>query len=137
MYRRHKTIISDTIKDLRRKRGYTQKQVADLLGVNRSTYCYYELGRIKPDINTVMKLSNIFRVHYSDILENEYNSGKCKDSGLGVADVDSDVLKFGDLDNEERCLLLAFRVVSKSSRQEIIEFALHKVKDDKKRILSN
>lgn len=133
MYRRHKTIISDTIKDLRRKRGYTQKQVADLLGVDRSTYCYYELGKIKPDINTVMKLSNIFGVHYSDILEIEYNSEKFKDSEISFVDAYPDVNGFGCLNNEEKCLLLAFRVVSDASRKEIIEFALRKVKDNQKK----
>ena len=133
MYRRHNTIISDTIKDLRRKRGYTQKQVADLLGVDRSTYCYYELGKIKPDINTVMKLSNIFGVHYSDILEIEYNSEKFKDSEISFVDAYPDVNGFGCLNNEEKCLLLAFRVVSDASRKEIIEFALRKVKDNQKK----
>lgn len=126
---RYTVIISDTIKNLRRRRGYTQKEVADLLGVDRSTYCYYELGKIKPDVSTIMKLSNIFGVHYSGILESEYNSEKCKDDGLCATDIDSDVLRFGDLDNEEKCLLLAFRVASESARREIIEFALRKIKD--------
>lgn len=129
MYGRYNAIISDTIKSLRRRRGYTQKEVADLLGVDRSTYCYYELGKIKPDISTIMKLSNIFGVHYSGILESEYTSAKYTDEILSAGDIDAEVLRFGDLDNEEKCLLLAFRVVSESSRREIIEFALRRVKD--------
>lgn len=102
-----------------------------MLGVDRSTYCYYELGKIKPDIKTIMKLSNIFGVHYSGILESEYNSVKYKDEVLSAGDVNSDVMRFGDLDNEEKCLLLAFRLASESSRREIIELALRKIKDKK------
>lgn len=102
-----------------------------MLGVDRSTYCYYELGKIKPDISTIMKLSNIFGVHYSGILESEYNSPKYKDEVLNVSDAGATVFGFGDLDNEEKCLLFAFRLASESSRKEIIEFALSKVKDKK------
>ena len=96
--------------------------------MDRSTYCYYELGKIKPDITTIMKLSNIFGVHYSGILEAEYNSEKNKVNSLGDKDVDSDVLRFSDLDNQEKCLLVAFRLMSESSRNEIMELALSKMK---------
>lgn len=104
-----------------------------MLGVDRSTYCYYELGKIKPDIRTVMKLSNIFGVHYSGILESEYNAEKCASKSLDARDIDSEILRFGDLDNEEKCLLLAFRLISESARQEVIQLALSKIKDKKKK----
>lgn len=105
--------------------------MADLLGVDRSTYCYYELGKIKPDITTIMKLSNIFGVHYSGILESEYNSEKHASKNLSLGDVDADISRFSDLDNEEKCLLFAFRLASESSRRDIIQFALGKIKDKK------
>ena len=100
-----------------------------MLGVDRSTYCYYELGKIKPDINTIMKLSNIFGVHYSGILESEYNSSKCLSGNLVAGDVNADISRFGELNNEEKCLLFAFRLASESSRREIIEVALSKIKE--------
>ncbi|MBR2579370.1 MAG: helix-turn-helix transcriptional regulator [Clostridia bacterium] len=131
MRRRYKAIISDTIKSIRRRRGNTQKEVADLFGVDRSTYCYYELGKIKPDIATIMKLSNIFGVHYTGILESEYNSEKYANKNLKAGDVSADISRFSDLDNEEKCLLFAFRLASESSRREMIEFALSKIKDKK------
>ena len=74
MERRHKWgdfLITEIIKKLRISCNYTQKQVADKLGVDRSTYAYYESGRIKPDIDTIMKLSTICKVHYTQILESE------------------------------------------------------------------
>lgn len=75
-----------------------------------------------------MKLSNIFGVHYSSILEAEFNSEKYKDNTIGARDVGSDVLRFGDLDNEEKCLLVAFRLMSESARNEVMELALSKMK---------
>ena len=57
--------ISEKIKKFRKKINYTQKQVADYLGVDRSTYSYYELGKIIPDVKTIMSLSKIFGVNYT------------------------------------------------------------------------
>ena len=39
--------FSEKIKILRAKNGYTQKQVADLLGLDRSTYSYYEFDGVR------------------------------------------------------------------------------------------
>ena len=60
--------ISEKIKKFRKKINYTQKQVADYLGVDRSTYSYYELGKIIPYVKTIMSLSKIFGVNYTEIL---------------------------------------------------------------------
>ena len=64
-------MISKKLKLLREKNNLTQQQVADKLKINRSTYSYYELGKIRPNIDTIIKLSKIFDVHYTEILENE------------------------------------------------------------------
>ncbi len=109
--------------------GYTQKHVADLLGVDRSTYCYYELGKIKPDVTTVMKLSRIFGVHYSTILESEYGVQNCGD--LRVSETDREISEFNDLDQNEKCLLIAYRLLSSTSRNEVLQLILNKFKDEK------
>ncbi len=48
------------IRNLRESHGFTQKQVADLLKINRSTYAYYESGRIFPSISIIIKLSELY-----------------------------------------------------------------------------
>ena len=64
-----KAIFFENIKRLRKESGYTQQEVADLLNIDRSTYSCYEIGKIKPDVDTMICLSQIFAVHYSQILE--------------------------------------------------------------------
>ncbi|MDQ5983478.1 MAG: hypothetical protein RUMPE_00502 [Eubacteriales bacterium SKADARSKE-1] len=64
-------MLSKTLKKLRENIGYTQQQVADALSIDRSTYAYYETGKTNPDINTIIKLSKIFNVSYTDIFEQE------------------------------------------------------------------
>ena len=110
-------LITEIIKKLRKSCGYTQKEVADILGVDRSTYAYYESGRIKPDIDTIRKLSNIFRVHYTQILENEMHT-QFSDSKSQV---------FG-LNNEEVELLTIFRMLSDESKKEVMDTVSKKIK---------
>lgn len=110
-------MLKEVIKKLRKSYNYTQKEVADKLGVDRSTYAYYESGRIRPDIDTIRKLSDIFKVHYTQILESEM-SGEFKDSQFGVF----------DLNNQEIELLTIFRMMSDETKKEIIDSLLQKAK---------
>ena len=48
------------IKKLRLERGYTQKEVAEYLGVDVSTYAHYELARRTPDIKKLRMLAELY-----------------------------------------------------------------------------
>jgi len=41
------------IRNLRKERGLTQRQVADYLQIDRSTYAYYESGRTRTNIDVM------------------------------------------------------------------------------------
>ena len=64
--------IGEKIKILRTKFGLTQKEVADALEIERSTYTYYELGKTTPSWNAIKKLAQIFQIAPYDLLE-EHN----------------------------------------------------------------
>lgn len=104
---------------MRAQVGYTQKQVADLLGVDRSTYSYYELGKIKPDIKTIMNLSKIFKVHYTEILESEINY-QFSDS-LSQKNGQNVKLHLDELTPNEYRVLMAFKILPENSKNEIIK----------------
>ena len=127
-----KIIISEIIKKLRIQKRYTQKEVADLLGVDRSTYSYYELGRINPDIKTIMKLAEIFEVHYTEILESEkrFRFSDVK-SSENKFDEKYEKFIFGNLTAEERDALIAFKLLPKDSKNEVIELIDRKFNDFK------
>lgn len=55
--------IASKIKVLRKNRGYTQQQLADLLGVQRATISNYEIGRRSPHIKELQKLAEILGVN--------------------------------------------------------------------------
>lgn len=47
---------------LRTLYGYSQREVAALLNIHRSTYTYYELDKAMPPISAVIALSNHYGV---------------------------------------------------------------------------
>lgn len=50
------------IKELRELRGFTQKQVADVLGCSPVTFLRYESGEREPNISRLIQLSDFFGV---------------------------------------------------------------------------
>ena len=56
------------LKSLRTAYGYTQQQVADMLGVSRTTYINYETGKKSPYLNNLYKLSDIFKVSVDSLV---------------------------------------------------------------------
>lgn len=55
----------------------TQREVADILKIHRTTYAYYETGRSNPDLETLSVLSRIFGVSI-DFLVNGKNEKSSK-----------------------------------------------------------
>lgn len=58
------------LKELRKEKSLTQKQVAELIGVATSTYSMYERGEREPDFATLDKISKLFNASVDYILGN-------------------------------------------------------------------
>lgn len=63
------------IKELRTEKGYTQADLARLLGVNQTAVGKYERGELEPNIQILMKLSQIFEVTVDYIIGNSDDLG--------------------------------------------------------------
>ena len=55
------------ITELRKLRGLTQQDLANLLGVTRQTIISLEGGRYNPSITLAFKLARTFDIHIEDI----------------------------------------------------------------------
>lgn len=58
----------ESLKNLRIQKGYTQLQIAEILGIQRPTYSRYESGERQPDHATLIKLAEIFNVSLDYLL---------------------------------------------------------------------
>ena len=54
--------IYERLKQLRKERKLLQKDIADFLNISKSAYGYYEQGRNEPDIQTIIKLTELYHV---------------------------------------------------------------------------
>lgn len=120
--------IPETLKKLRIKCKYTQKQVSDILKIDRSTYSYYESGRIRPDVNTILQLAKIFKVDYTEILDSEC-ANVFSDSNSLDEDTSDDIKEAetasipteDNLTDKEKDLILGIRLLSKEAREEVFK----------------
>lgn len=107
------------------------------MGVDRSTYSYYELGKIKPDIQTILSIANIFRVHYTFILESEKNAVTLSDNSAGTKQTAHSANSvsaedLSTLSRSERDFLLTFRLLPKDAQKDAQEYVYKKFKEQKK-----
>ena len=54
--------LHEKLKALRMRNHFTQQEIADKLGVTRSTVSNFEIGRRKPEIDVLEKLAAIYNV---------------------------------------------------------------------------
>lgn len=64
--------FADRLRSARESRGYTQQQIADRMGIDKSTYCGYETGKRQPDVQKIKQLSKILGVSGDDLLETDF-----------------------------------------------------------------
>ena len=63
--------VNENLKAVREKKRVSQQDVADYLGITRQAYSHYEVGRRKPDYETLLKLAEFYGISVLDLLEAE------------------------------------------------------------------
>lgn len=66
--------FGERLKSLRENAGYTQKFVAEKIGVKNNTLSSYEAGKRQPDYLTLKKLSDLYEVSIDYIITGNKNS---------------------------------------------------------------
>jgi transcriptional regulator with XRE-family HTH domain len=75
-------LITQRIRFLRKNKGYTQQEVADMLGVGKSAYNSYEKGTRSISVQSIIKLSHFYKVS-SDFILGLSNDTKFKTKSGG------------------------------------------------------
>lgn len=63
--------FTDRIKEARKRKGFTQEQIAGKIGVAKSTYTGYEKGNSEPNMITMQKLMSCLDVDANFLLQDE------------------------------------------------------------------
>lgn len=60
----------NNIKFFRKKKGYTQEQIAERIGVSRQAVAKWERGDALPDIENIVALADLFEVTVDSLVRN-------------------------------------------------------------------
>ena len=66
--------FSERLKAARERAGLTQQQVADQLGIVKSTYCGYETGKRQPDPARLQAIARVLDTPADVLLETELHT---------------------------------------------------------------
>lgn len=60
--------FNENLKIARERKNMTQKEVADGIGVAKSTYSLYESGQREPNVQTIKKIADVLCVSADELL---------------------------------------------------------------------
>ena len=58
------TIFTERLKELRKEKGYTQEQMANILEIGQSAYAKWENDRTEPSFENLIKLADLLEVSF-------------------------------------------------------------------------
>ncbi len=101
--RSHHMILADKIIDLRKKNGWSQEELAEKLNISRQSISKWEGAQSVPDMNKILRLSEVFGVSTDYLLKDEISAPE----GTNVpVDTESDAVR---VRMEEAVAFLAHR----------------------------
>ena len=117
------SFFATQIRLLRKQMKLTQKDVADALQIERSTYAFYETGKTTPSLETLCKLSKVYGIPVDDLLKDKRVSTHLRLSS-------PDPIPYQTrLDNpppgisrDEMALILSFRQLSPLQKEKFLDF---------------
>lgn len=59
---RYEIMKYENIRSIRIDRGYTQKQIAEYLGISQNTYSQYEVGILNYPVDAIVLLADFYNV---------------------------------------------------------------------------
>lgn len=97
------TILSNNIKNFRKKLALSQEKLAEYIGISREEFNYYENGKREIPHNLVPKLANLFGVDEYDLYE--------KDDCINETNM-AFAFRAGELENEDLCSIASFKKIA-------------------------
>ena len=110
-----KKTLGEKLRDLRETYDLTQKQVADALNIDRSTYSNYELDKTRPSLEALVTLARMFNISKEALMPDDPDdpvSFKGSMKSLGMVQ---------SLSKVERGLIARFRGLSAADKAQLLD----------------
>lgn len=103
-------ILADKITNLRKKNGWSQEDLAEQLGVSRQSISKWESAQSMPDMNRILKMSEIFGVSTDFLLKDDLEMADQPAVPSGIEE--AQIPNARPVSMEEATSFLAFREMS-------------------------
>lgn len=120
-------IISEKLKIARTACGFTQQQIADILGIDRSSYAYYETGKTTPSAENLRRLAALFGVDIEWFLGDIVPGLLSEPEDVFSVNRAIRASKMSELSDEERELVGLFRMLKGTADEDKLAEALRSV----------
>lgn len=117
------TLFAQRLRLMRRERGWTQMQIADLLGIKRSTYAYYETCTSEPDMDTLVRLAALFHTSVDFLVGNADSVAAPRMMVFSSKDPDKALI----LTEDEEQMLSFFRALGERDQKNLLKIAVDKL----------
>lgn len=111
---------------LRRAAGLTQEAIALQLGLDRSSYTYYETGVSTPTIANLKQLADIFGVSVDFLLNRESRAVAL--TVQDEVDLPDSVRVLSGLTKDEKALLMCYRRLSDDEKTTFVDALFRELK---------
>lgn len=114
-------MLCEQLKQIRKANKFTQQDLADAVGIERSTYASYETGRNKPDVILLKRIANVFGVSSDFILEIDPTQ-KLNLSDLSVAYKKKGSQLMSTLSKDEKAVIAKYRLLTDEKKEKLMAF---------------
>lgn len=110
--------VAEKLRFYREACALSQKQVAEALNIDRTTYTKYETGKSMPNLSIFGKIASIYNVSPLELLPSEGENNKETRRFRDISSADSPIYQ---LSKEERGLIAVFRTLDKKEKAQALE----------------
>lgn len=121
-------MLSENLRILRKSFRLTQQEVADILGVDRSTYTFYEAGKSTPTKENIIKLCDIYNVTVGYLLGVEKNCPELKVANRSDR-IDEGTDGLSEISRNEKFLIMAYRSLDSDKKEQLIDIVKTALRD--------
>lgn len=136
-------LLAARLAELRQQQNYSQTEVADYLGMTREGYSHYERSVREPSLESLMKLSRLYKVDISELINektvpvpdsnmNKNASGAAASSANPITNNINHFLKIftgknsgldlTDITKEDIFILAQYKKLDKQCQKEVRQF---------------
>ncbi len=121
-------MLSENLRILRKNFKLTQQEVADILGIDRSTYTFYEAGKSTPTKENIVKICDIFNVTVGYLLGVEKNCPELKVANRSDR-IDEITEGLNEISRNEKFLIMAYRSLDSDKKEQLIDIVKTALRD--------